>query len=93
MKKLHIALGVLSLAMLFSCTKDIQETPAIDNEVGSAANSNAVSENAGDPYVSDEILVKFKANTSDDKKDKAFKRIGGTVSEKNINQSHETCGR
>jgi subtilisin family serine protease len=92
MKKLHIALGVLSLAMLFSCTKDIQETPAINNEVSSAANSNAVSENAGDPYVADEILVKFKANTSDDKKDKAFKRIGGTVSEKILTKAMKHAG-
>ncbi len=91
MKKLPLALGALTLAMFFSCTKDIQQDTTND-AAGSAANSNAVNENAGDPFVSDEILVKFKANTSDENKDKAFKRIGGTVSEKILTKAMKHAG-
>ncbi len=58
MKKLHLALGMFSLALLFSCTKDIQETPTTNDEVSSAANSNAISENAGrGAHEPNELLV------------------------------------
>jgi subtilisin family serine protease len=82
MKKLHIALGALSLAMFFSCTKDIQQDATTNDAAGSAANSNAVAENASDPFVPNEILVKFKVGVSEDTKNEALARIGGQVSER-----------
>lgn len=82
MKKLHIALVALSLIVIYSCKKDIQETAVTNDEVSSAAVSKGVSESAGGDFVSNEILVKFKAGASEDAKNKAFARIGGKISER-----------
>ncbi len=92
MKKLPFALGALSLAMFFSCTKDIQQENTGNDLAGSAASSDEITENAGDPFVSNEILVKFKAGASEDAKNKAFARIGGKVSERILTKAMKHFG-
>ncbi len=93
MKKLHLALGMFSLALLFSCTKDIQETPTTNDEVSSAANSNAISENAGrGAHEPNELLVKFKAGTSENAKSAAFARINGEVKERILTNAMKHFG-
>ncbi len=92
MKKLHIALGALSIAMFFSCTKDIQQEDTDNDLASSAASSNEITENAGDPFVSNEILVKFKAGTSEDGKNKAFSRISAKVKDKILTKAMKHFG-
>lgn len=92
MKKLHLALGALSIAILFSCTKDIQQTPATNDEAGSAAPANQVAENAGGTFAPNEILVKFKVGTSEDAKNKAFSRISGTVADRILTKAMKHFG-
>jgi hypothetical protein len=79
--------------MLFSCAKDIdQDTATTTYEAGSAVSSNEIAENAGAPYVSNEILVKFKTGVSEDTKDKAFSRIGGKVKDKILTKAMKHFG-
>ncbi len=92
MKKLPFALGALTLAMFFSCTKDIQQDATTNDAAGSAANSNAVAENPSDPFVPNEILVKFKAGTSEDGKNKAFSRISAKVKDKILTKAMKHFG-
>ncbi len=93
MKKLHLALGMFSLALLFSCTKDIQETPTTNDDASSAANSNAISENAGrGAHEPNELLVKFKAGTSESAKSGVFSRINGEVKERILTNAMKNFG-
>ncbi len=92
MKRIPLALGALTLAMFFSCTKDIQQDTPVNDEASSAATSSVVAENASDPFVPNEILVKFKAGTSEDGKNKAFSRISAKVKDKILTKAMKHFG-
>jgi len=94
MKKNRLALGVLTLTFLFSCTKDIQQdTPVSIDEAGIAAKANEVAENAGrGAHEPNELLVKFKAGTSENAKASVFARISGEVKERILTNAMKHFG-
>ena len=83
MKKTRLAIAVLGVAILASCTKEIKESTNGQTDESVNTTGNGISEAAAsDHYVPNEILVKFKRGTLEEIRSRAFERIGGTVSEK-----------
>jgi subtilisin family serine protease len=73
-----VIVSVSFTTLLISCSKNI-DTSSVNAET--VSNEAAVNKN-NEQFVPNELLVKFKAGTSKDSKDKALLRIGGTVAEK-----------
>lgn len=83
MRKTSIILGVFSLAMLTACKKDLKQNGVAVEEFSSATRSdNPIAQATSDPYVANEILVKFVKGTSETGKTKALSKIKGNVKEK-----------
>ena len=69
MKKNYLAIGILSIATLASCKKDLLSDQALQNDLNSPLQRNAgVPGNPGQNYVPNELLVKFKKGIPEDVK-------------------------
>ena len=93
MRKTSIILGVCSLAMLTACKKDLRQSETGVEEFASASRSdNPIAQAASDPYVSNEILVKFAKGSSETARANALARIGGNVKERIATRFMERLG-
>ena len=59
MRKTSIILGLCSLAMLTACKKDLKPTDGTEEMASATRSDNPVAQAASDPYVSNEVLVRF----------------------------------
>lgn len=92
MRKTSIILGVCSLALLTACKKDLRQAAGVE-EVSSATRSdNPVAQAASDPYVSNEVLIKFVKGTSETGIANALTRISGNVQEKVLTGAMQRSG-
>lgn len=94
MRTPRIALGILCLAILASCTKQIKETddaaitPRVEYD-----NLSAVSgRQPGQAYVANELIVKFKKEASETARAKALERISGGVKEHILTKAMQRVG-
>ncbi len=82
MKHKILLSAVFALAIFSGCKKDISPLQEVqDMPVANFVNSNAA-ENAANDHVPNELLVKFKANSTENGRTKALARIGGKQAEK-----------
>lgn len=95
MKKSGIAMGILSMAFLASCTKDVKETGELTldqnleiEQLGSVAAASGQGQN----HVPNEILVKFKKGTSATGRANALARISGRVQEHILTKAMKRLG-
>lgn len=82
MRKTSLILGVCSLAMLTACKKDLKPTSGAEEFSSATRSENPVAQAASDPYVSNEVLVRFVKGISETGRANALARIGGNVQEK-----------
>jgi subtilisin family serine protease len=92
MRKHHIFVGILSIATFASCKKDLTSSNQ-PSELSVAQAANDIGQQvAGDNFVPNELLVKFKAGVSEDVRANVLARIGGSVSEKVLTNAMERFG-
>jgi subtilisin family serine protease len=92
MRKHHIFVGILSIATFASCKKDLTSSNQ-PSELSIAQAANDIGQQvAGDNFVPNELLVKFKAGVSEDVRANVLARIGGSVSEKVLTKAMERFG-
>lgn len=93
MKKHTLAAGILSAAILASCTKEIQTetTASADQNVAGLA-APAAENNAPGAYVPNELLVKFKAGTGESAREQALARASANVQERILTKAMEQAG-
>ena len=92
MRKTSVILGVCSLAMLTACKKDLRPTSGVEEVASATRSDNPVAQAASDPYVSNEILVKFVKGTSETGIANALTRIGGNMQEKVLTRAMQRAG-
>ena len=92
MRKTSIILGVCSLAMLTACKKDLRPAEGVEEVASATRSDNPVAQAASDPYVSNEVLVKFVNGTSETGIANALERIGGNVQEKVLTKAMQSAG-
>src|SRR4051794_3732212 len=93
MKKHHLLIGILSIAMTTSCKKEFNSGQGIPGDLTIAqAPANPGLQIAEDNIVPNELLIKFKRGTSDDAKANILARIGGNVSEKVLTKAMQRFG-
>jgi len=94
MRKGLFNLGIFSLFMLTACVKDVKQSNElnIDETASSTRSDNPVARAASDPYVSNEVLVKFKKGANANGKAKALGLVGGTIKEKILTKAMERSG-
>ena len=92
MKKIQLALAVVSVILLASCTKSIKEDAGFSNDLSATSASTHASDQNLDRFVPNELLVKFKAGISETKKQEAFKKIGGNVSQRILTKTMKHFG-
>lgn len=92
MRKTSIILGVCSLAMLTACKKDLRSAEGVEEVASATRSDNPVAQAASDPYVSNEVLVKFVNGTSETGIANALERIGGNVQEKVLTKAMQSAG-
>jgi hypothetical protein len=82
MRKTSLILGICSIAMLTACKKDLKPTSGVEEFSSASRSDNPIAQAASDPYISNEILVKFVKGTSETGIANALARISGNVQEK-----------
>src|SRR5688572_31598664 len=92
MRKTFFILSVSSIAMLTACKKDLKPTSGSEEFSSSARSENPVAQAASDPYVSNEVLVRFEKGTSETGRTNALARIGANVKEKVLTKAMERTG-
>lgn len=93
MKKHTFAAGMLAAVILASCTKNIDtDATAPEAAGGISANSQASEQGASGDHVPNELLVKFKAGTSDAQKAAAFGRMNAEVKEHIVTAAMKHAG-
>lgn len=92
MRKTSIILGLCSLAMLTACKKDLKPTDGTEEMASATRSDNPVAQAASDPYVSNEVLVRFVEGTSETGRANALARIGGNVQEKVLTNAMKQVG-
>lgn len=92
MRKTSIFLCVCSLALLTACKKDLQPSSGVEEMASATRSDNPVAQAASDPYVSNEILVKFVKGTTETGRANALARIGGNVQEKVLTKAMQRIG-
>ncbi len=82
---------LLATILIFSaCQKTEVNVPAIENN--DTATNGLSTRSAGDNYVPNEVLVKFKAGTSQSRKDQILSNLNANVSEKILTKAMEKAG-
>src|SRR5687767_8330434 len=84
--KSAVAAAALSMAFLASCDSDQVIESA---EISSAKDAQAM---AGHDHVANEVLVKFKAGTSESAKAAVLERISGKVKERILTRTMQRLG-
>jgi subtilisin family serine protease len=92
MRKTSLILGLCSIAMLTACKKDLKPTSGIEEVASATRSENPVAQAASDPYVSNEVLVKFTKGTSETGISNALARISGKVQEKVLTKAMQRVG-
>jgi subtilisin family serine protease len=93
MRRHHIFIGILSIAVFASCKKDLNSTPdQVSDLSATQALNNGQGEIAAEAFVPNELLVKFKAGTAETVRANVLARIGGSVSEKVLTKAMERAG-
>ena len=92
MKKIQLALAAVSVILLASCTKSIKEDATFSNDLSATSASTLASEQNTDKFVPNELLVKFKPGISETKKQEAFNKIGGNVSQRILTKTMQRFG-
>jgi subtilisin family serine protease len=94
MRQYHLALGILALAFLSSCTKQISENAEEQNLNLLNAEESGVTtnQNAREKYVPNELLVKFTKGASANARSNALARIKGAVKEKVLTKAMQDIG-
>src|SRR4051812_26317138 len=89
MRKTYLLFGVLSIAALTSCKKEFIADEGIQSAtaVGKGAGNGV-----GGEMMPNELLVKFKAGTSENAKQAALAKISGNVSEKVLTNAMKQKG-
>jgi subtilisin family serine protease len=87
MKQSLLALGVISLAMLTGCVKDVKETSLPTEPADQMFKSDATA-----AYVPNEVLVKFKESTSQTGKRSILAKIDGTIEEQVLTPAMKESG-
>ncbi|MEJ7738554.1 MAG: S8 family peptidase [Chitinophagaceae bacterium] len=84
----------LAAGIFTGCKKDLDQQSALQGGLVPDLSQGSLSANKEkvDKYNPNEILVKFKTGTSQDKKDKSFAKISGKVSEKILTKQMERAG-
>jgi len=84
---------LVTILFITACQKDIKQS-SVQDQVSSSNASSAVAEEqqSANGFVSNEILVKFKAGTTDDIKSKAFSRINGNVAQRLLTKAMQHFG-
>jgi subtilisin family serine protease len=91
MKKTIYNLALLSVIVLASCTKELNEMQM--PETSSSVPGSAISEAAStDKFVPNELLVKFKPGISANAQSNALARINGKASEKVLTKAMQKAG-
>ena len=92
MRKTFLILGVCSIAMLTACKKDLKPNSGSEEFSSAARSENPVAQAASDPYVSNEVLVRFEKGTSETGRANALARIAGNVQEKVLTNAMRQIG-
>ena len=80
-----VAAGVLSMMVFAGCEKNLEDPSAVTSQTASA---DAASEQ-GRAHMPNELLVKFKAEVSEEAKSNVLAKIGGKVAEKILTKAME----
>lgn len=93
MKKLLIAFGVSSIAILFSCKKDLKENPT-SGDTRVAANLERAAGLASDSaeHVPNQLLVRFVKGTPQAGRENVLSRIAGKVQEHIVTKAMQRFG-
>jgi hypothetical protein len=92
MRKTSLILGVCSIAMFTACKKDLKPSSGVEEVASVTHSDNPVAQAASDPYVSNEVLVKFTKGTSETGISNALSRISGKVQEKVLTRTMQSIG-
>src|SRR5690242_10547246 len=90
MKSTNLFIGILCMALLSACKKDINQLPADQNS--SSASQNHIQNGKQLHYVPNEILVKFKKGMEENARTNVLGKITGKVSEKVLTKAMEHFG-
>ncbi|MBA2330160.1 MAG: peptidase S8, partial [Flavisolibacter sp.] len=92
MKKKHLIIGIFSIVLFASCTKDVKQE---EQELLSVSNQENFFEKLNispGSFVPGELLVKFKKGRTQTSKQNAFARISGSPLELIITSAMKTFG-
>ena len=92
MKKTPFAFGIVCLAILASCKKDMKDVAAAPEAVQESSVDQMFLPQTTQKYVPNELLVKFKKGTSASGRSDALARIGGTVQEQVVTDAMRKAG-
>lgn len=85
------AILMATIIILSACQKtEVDSVTAVENN--DTPTSGLSTRSAGDNYVPNEVLVKFKAGTSQSRKDQIFSNLNANVSEKILTKAMEKAG-
>ena len=92
MKNAHVFFAAAMAVAMVGCTKTINEDITLPNDGAAISAANQVVEGNTERFVPNEILVKFKAGTSESKKQEVFDRINARVSERILTKTMQRFG-
>ncbi|MBB1287274.1 S8 family serine peptidase [Flavisolibacter sp. BT320] len=96
MKKLPLAFGVLSIAILSGCVKEIAPAKEAASESSQSPFQSEASQTAhfdqDDKYVPNQLLVKFRRGASETGRQNALARIAGNVQEHIVTGAMQRVG-
>jgi subtilisin family serine protease len=92
MKKHLLFYGILAISVFSGCKKDLEGVNEIPDNPATVSRSEVSIKNSGNDHVPNEILVKFKTNTSESNRSQALSRIGGQVAERILTKAMQRSG-
>ena len=96
MKKQLLSIGVLATLAFAACKQEELALPSVSTEVDNLSESTTsglTTRAAGENYVPNELLVKFKEGVSQTKKDQILGNLNAKVSEKILTKAMERTGK
>ena len=92
MKNAHVFFAAAMAVAMVGCTKTLNEDITLQNDGAAISAANQVVEGNTEKFVPNELLVKFKAGTSESKKQEVFDRINARVSERILTKTMQRFG-
>ena len=92
MKNAHVFLAAAMAVAMVGCTKTLNEDITLQNDGAAISVANQVVEGNTEKFVPNELLVKFKAGTSESKKQEVFDRINARISERILTKTMQRFG-